>query len=110
MNDDGIRKTLAEAPVPEPVGGHEVARERALGEVRHRFPMYERLAMRRRLMRPLVASAVMACAALVVFLAWPEPPAEADPLPSESQMAQLYDQHETHLAAHFQAAESGRAR
>ena len=106
MNDEEIRTALAEAPVPEPVGGHDAARERALGKVRHRFPTTERLAPRRSLLRPLIASALMAGAAAALFLAWPEPPAEAEPLPSESQMVQLYDQHETHLAAHLHA-ESG---
>jgi hypothetical protein len=110
MNDEEIRQKLAEAPLPEPVGGHDAARERAMGKVRHQFPTPEKPAPRRSVLRSLIASGLAVGAAVVVFLAWPEPPAEADPLPSESQMAQFYDQHETHLASHLQAAESEQVR
>ncbi len=100
--DEELRQALRSASTPEPVGGHEVARERALSRVRHRFPSStERALPRRSLLRPLVATVAMASVVVALFLAWPEQAAEADSLPSEAQMSQFYDQHDTHHAAHL---------
>lgn len=106
MKDEDLQKRLQEASLPEPAGGLDAARERAMGRVRHKFPAdVPREAPRRSLWRPLGATALAGGLALVVFLAWPEPRAEADPLPTEAQMQQLYDQHETHRAEHILFAE-----
>ena len=110
MNDDEIRMALREAPTPAPVGGHDAARERLFGKLRHRFPPSGKPVKRGSVLRPLVGSLLALGVAATVFLAWPEPSAEADPLPSESQMSRFYDQHETHLAAHFREEEELRAR
>lgn len=104
MKDEDLQKTLQEAPLPPPIGGLDVARERVMGRVRHRFPA-EAPPRSRSLWRPLGATGLAGAIALVIFLTWPEPRAEADPLPSEAQMRQLYDQHETHHAEHVREAE-----
>ena len=104
MKDEDLQLQLQEAPLPEPIGGLDAARERVMGRVRHQFPANAPL-RRRSLWRPFGATALAGAIALVIFLTWPEPRAEADPLPSEAQMRQLYDQHETHHAKHFREAE-----
>lgn len=107
MKDEDLQKRLQEASLPEPAGGLEAARERAMGRVRHKFPAdAPRETGHRSLWRSLGATALAGTLALVVFLAWPEPRAEADPLPTETQMQQLYDQHETHHAEHLLFAET----
>nr|WP_309692404.1 hypothetical protein [Armatimonas sp.] len=106
-NDDDLGQMLRAASVPDPIGGHEPARERLMGRVRHQFPVETRVRMHSpRLYRSLTAGAVLAGLTLVVFLAWPEQKAEA--LPSEAQMQRFYDQHETHHTAHFQESETQR--
>ena len=85
MKDEDLQKRLQEAPLPEPAGGLEAARERAMGRVRHKFPAdAPRETGPRSLWRPLGATALAGTLALLVFLAWPEPRAEADPLPTET--------------------------
>ena len=103
MNNDELQKVLQEGSLPEPLGGHETSRERLMGKVRHQFPV-EAIPHKRspRLYRSLLTGTVIAALALVGFLAWPEPSAEADPLPSEAQMQQFYDQHKTHHTEHLQ--------
>ena len=102
MKDEDLKMILRDAAVPEPPGGMEAARERAMGQVRHHFPT--NVSRPRTLWRPLGATALAGAVAVVLFLAWPEPRAEADPLPTEAQMQQLYDQHETHHNEHFHNA------
>ena len=99
MKDEDLQTMLRDAAVPEPLGGLEAARERAMGQVRHHFPA--NASRPRTLLRPLGATALAGAVAVAVFLMWPEPRAEADPLPSETQMQQLYDQHETHHTEHL---------
>lgn len=101
-SEEEMRKALCEAPAPEPIGGYEAARERAMGRVRHRFPPSEKAVPKPGFLRPLAASLALAGVAFAVFFAWPERAAEADALPSEAQMNRFYDQHETHHAAHLQ--------
>lgn len=104
MKDEILEEKLRAAPLVEPVGGLETARERMMGRVRHRFPTD--LPLPRRLFwQPLGATVLAGAAALVLFLAWPEQRAEADPLPTEAQMEQFYDQHEVHHSEHVQALE-----
>ncbi len=106
MKDEDLRKALKEAPLLDPIGGLDAARERVMGRVRHQFPAdAPRNVPRRSLWRPLGATALAGVVALVVFLVWPEQRAEADPLPSEAQMQQFYDQHETHHTEHLQEVE-----
>jgi hypothetical protein len=99
--DDEIRAALQQTPLPEPIGGHHAARERVMGRVRHRYPVPEPKTSRRSLLKPLAASAALAAVAFTVLISWPEPAAEADTLPDDVQMRQLYDQHEAHFAAHL---------
>ena len=104
MKDEDLQKRLRDAALPLPAGGLDAARERAMGRVRHQFPATaSRFAYA--LWRSLEATAFVGAIALVVFLAWPEPSAEADSLPSETQMRQLYDQHETRHREHLQEVE-----
>ncbi|MCX6368923.1 MAG: hypothetical protein NTX57_19755 [Armatimonadetes bacterium] len=111
MKDEDLQKTLKEAPIPEPIGGQDAARERVMGRVRHQFPPDEPLkAHRRSLWRPLGATALAGVIALVVFLVWPEQSAEADPLPSEAQMQQFYDRHETNHTEHLQEVQGVKSR
>ena len=107
MNDEEIRSRLRSASLPDPVGGHEAARERLMGRVRHRYPPGTKISPPvSRLARPLIASISVAGLALAVFLAWPEQKAEADALPTEAQMQRFYDQHEVHHNAHLAAQDS----
>ena len=109
MKEEDLQKALKEAPIPEPIGGLDAARERVMGRVRHQFPVDAPLKIHRHsLWRPLGATALAGVIALVVFLVWPEQSAEADPLPSEAQMQQFYDQHETHHTKHLQEARQPR--
>lgn len=103
MKDDSLSTVLREAPIPEPIGGYEAARERVLGKVRHapRRKVKTRLPW---LVRPLGATALVAGVVLVCVLAWPEPRASADTLPDDSQMEQFYDHHEANRAAYFETA------
>lgn len=100
MKDEELQKRLQEAPLPEPVGGLDNSRERSMGRVRHRFPA-DTPPHSRSFWRPLGATTLAGALALLVFLAWPQPSAEADTLPSAAQMQKLYDQHEIHDADHF---------
>jgi hypothetical protein len=100
-----IRHLLQNAPVPEPIGGHDATRERVMGKVRHKFPPESAVPKRGSfLFRSLGAGAIIAGIGLVVFFAMPAPSAEADELPTNTQMQQFYDQHETNHTAHFQEA------
>lgn len=93
---------LTEASFPEPIGGSAAARERLMGTLRHHYPPEKSYATgQRSLWRPLGATALAMMMAVGIFLAWPEREAEAEPLPSEAQMQQLYDQHELTHAAYF---------
>lgn len=100
MRDDAVRAMLTQASFPEPIGGSSAARERLMGIVRHRYPPETTYSTAHRsLWRPLGATALAMMTITGLFLAWPERPAEVDPLPSGEQMQQLYDQHElTHAA------------
>ncbi|WP_309708512.1 hypothetical protein [Armatimonas sp.] len=101
MKDDDIRAILTEASFPEPIGGAVAARERLMGTLRHHYPPEKNYAVSRRsLRRPLGAIALAGVMAVALLLVWPEQKAEADPLPSEAQMQQFYDQHETTHVAH----------
>jgi hypothetical protein len=108
-SDDEIRHLLQNTTVPEPVGGHETARERVMGKVRHTFPVGSPTpnvtsAPKRisHLGGSLSAGAVIAGLALAIFFAWPQQSTKAEELPSEAQMQQFYDQHETNHIAHLQ--------
>lgn len=105
MNDDDLKKTLNEAPVPEPIGGHAATQERLMGRVRHQYPADAPLPSSPAPLwrRSLVATGALSVLGLAIFLAWPERPAEAEPLPTEAQMHQFYDQHEEHSQAHLSA-------
>ncbi|MBB6052871.1 hypothetical protein [Armatimonas rosea] len=106
MKTDSPEQSLRAAPVPEPIGGLETARERMMGRVRHTYPVGTSLP-RRILWRPIGATALASVVAITLFLVWPEPSAEADPLPTEAQMQKFYDQHEVHHAEHFHLLEVG---
>ncbi|MBB6051447.1 hypothetical protein [Armatimonas rosea] len=104
-----LRQVLRSASVPDPIGGPEAARERVMSRVRHQFPPETVPAQRSSpFRRSFIGGALLAGLSLVVFLMWPEREAEADPLPSEAQMQQFYDQHETHHVAHQQQSEAQR--
>lgn len=106
MKNESPEYELRDAPLPEPVGGLDTARERMMGRVRHQYPVGASLP-RRPLWRPLGATALAGAVAIMLFLVWPEPRAEADPLPTEAQMQKFYDQHEAHHAEHFHLLEVG---
>lgn len=101
MTEEHLKEQLKAAPLPEPVGGYDAARERALARVRHHPKPRLRWGYSG-LVRPLGATALVAGLALVAVFMWPEPPASADTLPNESQMAQFYDHHEANQAAYFE--------
>jgi hypothetical protein len=106
--DEEIRNILQNAALPEPIGGNEAARERVMGKIRHTFPpktvVPKRIFSRSGVWRSLGAGAIVAGLGLAIFLAMPEPSAEADELPTDIQMRQFYDQHEANHTAHFQEA------
>lgn len=105
-DNSDLQQVLRDASVPDPIGGQEAARERVMSRVRHQFPTETAPTPRSfPLRRSFIGGALLAGLSLVVFLAWPEPKAEAEPLPSEAQMQQFYDQHETHHTAHLQESE-----
>jgi len=101
MTEKHLQDQLKRAPLPEPVGGYDVARERALARVRHHPKPQVRWGYSG-LARPLGATALVAGLALVGILMWAEPKASADTLPDDSQMAQFYDHHEANQAAYFE--------
>jgi hypothetical protein len=105
-SNDSLEQELRDAPLPDPVGGLDTARERMMGRVRHKFPVGASRPQRAR-WRPLGATALAGAIALTLFLVWPEPRAEADPLPTEAQMQKFYDQHEEHHAEHCRLIEVG---
>jgi hypothetical protein len=107
MKDDLLEEILRAAPLESPVGGLETARERAMGRVRHHFPA-DSPPPKRSLWRPLGATALAGGIVVALLLIWPEPRAEADPLPTEPQMQHFYDQYELHHTEHTRQAQETR--
>lgn len=102
IHEHELPQKLREAPLPEPVGGLDAARERAMGRVRHRFPADTARAPHwRRYRAPLGATLAVAGAALAFLLL--QPGGAPDELPSAAQIQQLYDQHEQHQSTYFAA-------
>jgi hypothetical protein len=117
-SDDELRQVLQSAEVPTPVGGHDTARERVMGRVRHEFPTNSALPTNSthaslqnkrapRFLPFLGAGVTVAGLAFALFLFWAPQDIEGDDLPTDVQMQQFYDQHETHSVAHFQALGAG---
>jgi hypothetical protein len=103
MDDETLRKMVQDAPLPEPQGGLENARERMMGRVRQqaRETTKKRPAFLRRLLPTSLVGGGVLVAGIVTVLLLSVPNTREGKLPSEQEMQLFYDLHNVHAQSHF---------